>query len=433
MKVFISFATEDFVTPGHDEILIRLASILNDREITGSFHVTGEVVRKWRRHHCREVIEALSRHEIGYHSNTHGAFPFIGRVASELPWDEAVGTLLETESRGIGDIEAVFGCKPAYYVTEFIKAPQLIQAMVKLGVDVMGFSELPEGKHSFRRFMGAWCFAAPHIGLESPPHPGRFAEMTAAFDQVYEREIPLLKLFNHPYKFLYNNKIASWISENRIYRKYDHDWKTPGKSMYDRSTVEGLLRELEAFLDYVKSRKNIEFVNTAEAVSQYRVALPLYVNRDILSGVGEAIAPLGDFTPAEVFGLLIGAVTRETEELPFRRLIGPVEPSPELTQAVTLPLEKILPALRAVDREMDFTSQMPSAISDIPPGALWRGMISYLKAPGKTITFTPGPELPEEAAEPYFAAETWMKKSYPEHFTGEKICEACRRQSWTLN
>ena len=80
VKLFISFATEEFVTPAHSEILIKIASILSERNITGSFHLTGEFARNLRGNQRSDVIEALRQHEIGYHSNTHGAYPFIGGI-----------------------------------------------------------------------------------------------------------------------------------------------------------------------------------------------------------------------------------------------------------------------------------------------------------------------------------------------------------------
>ena len=80
VKLFISFATEEFVTPAHSEIIIKIASILSDRCITGSFHLTGEFARYLRDNQRCDIIEVLRQHEIGYHSNTHGAYPFIGSI-----------------------------------------------------------------------------------------------------------------------------------------------------------------------------------------------------------------------------------------------------------------------------------------------------------------------------------------------------------------
>ena len=51
---------------------------------------------------------------------------------------------MRTESKGILDIENIFGKRPTYYVTEFTKAPQLIYALSSLGIDLLGFSGLPE-------------------------------------------------------------------------------------------------------------------------------------------------------------------------------------------------------------------------------------------------------------------------------------------------
>ena len=55
----ISFATEDFITPGHDMVLMRICDILEARGITGSFHLTGEFARYLRRERRVELIDRL--------------------------------------------------------------------------------------------------------------------------------------------------------------------------------------------------------------------------------------------------------------------------------------------------------------------------------------------------------------------------------------
>ena len=59
MKIIVSFATEEFVTPEHDDVILRLAAILRRRGITGSFHLTGDYARKLRERRRSDVITAL--------------------------------------------------------------------------------------------------------------------------------------------------------------------------------------------------------------------------------------------------------------------------------------------------------------------------------------------------------------------------------------
>ena len=207
VKLFISFATEEFVTPAHNGILLKIASILGERNITGSFHLTGEFARYLRGNQHFDVIEALQQHEIGYHSNTHGAHPFIGDICENNSWDSTVEKLMRTESKGILDIENTFGRRPTYYVTEFTKAPQLIYALRSLGIDVLGFSGLPNHKgRPFCWYTGSLCYTGPMLGVESPPHTDRLQKMKNKFDHLYQQEKAkgsngVIKLFNHPYKF----------------------------------------------------------------------------------------------------------------------------------------------------------------------------------------------------------------------------------------
>ena len=67
--VSIWLDTEDFVDPRADDAALRLASILTELDAPSTFKIVGEKVRVLERRGRDDVIDALSKHDIGYHSN----------------------------------------------------------------------------------------------------------------------------------------------------------------------------------------------------------------------------------------------------------------------------------------------------------------------------------------------------------------------------
>ena len=460
VKLFISFATEEFVTPAHNGILIKIASMLSQRNITGSFHLTGEFARKLRDNQHSDVIEALRQHEIGYHSNTHGAYPFIGSICENNSWDSAVEKLMRTEAKGILDIENIFGKRPTYYVTEFTKAPQLIYALRSLGIDLLGFSGLPKnGGVPFCWYTGSLCYTGPMMGVESPPHTDRLQGLKHKFDRLYQQEKAkgsngVIKLFNHPYKFAYNNHIASWVSKNQIYKSYNihSPWIVPHESLYSEEITTRLFSEFEQLLDYILDKGDTEFLSTSQIALPYSKKPPHFVTDEVFSELLDQInrniiwLKTGTmiFSPTEIFALMTYALKYLSNDrklpglLPLRDPLGPVLESRALNEAVSVPLDMIMRNIAHIDRELEFSQQLPAEMkfSDVKISleSAYFAFARMLQNPipdSGNITFQPTAPLPEIASNDYFHAQSWTKESYPAGFTGKNICLHCRLQSWT--
>src|SRR5690348_6759475 len=73
--VVLWFDTEDYIDPIADDAALRLANDLTQLGVHATFKVVGEKARVLESRGRRDVIEALSRHSIGYHSNWHSIEP----------------------------------------------------------------------------------------------------------------------------------------------------------------------------------------------------------------------------------------------------------------------------------------------------------------------------------------------------------------------
>ena len=81
VDVILWFDTEDYLLPADDDAAKRLADMLYERGIRATFKVVGEKARVLEKRGRRDVIDALKKHDIGYHSNFHSVHP----APAELP------------------------------------------------------------------------------------------------------------------------------------------------------------------------------------------------------------------------------------------------------------------------------------------------------------------------------------------------------------
>src|SRR5436309_5761844 len=73
--VVLWFDTEDYILPASDDAALHVAQFLTREGVRATFKVVGEKARTLERRGRTDVIEALKKHEIGYHSNFHSVQP----------------------------------------------------------------------------------------------------------------------------------------------------------------------------------------------------------------------------------------------------------------------------------------------------------------------------------------------------------------------
>src|ERR1043165_5950696 len=73
--VVLWFEREDYLEPSSDDAALRIAGDLTAEGVQATFKVVGEKARVLEKRGRRDVIQALSRHAIGYHSNWHSVHP----------------------------------------------------------------------------------------------------------------------------------------------------------------------------------------------------------------------------------------------------------------------------------------------------------------------------------------------------------------------
>jgi len=135
--VLLWFDTEDYILPQSDDAAKRLAVFLTQQGISATFKVVGEKARTLQRRQRQDVIGALARHDIGYHSNTHSQHPTVAEYEATLDWDQGVEEFTRRERPGFDDVARIFGKTPVAYGQPGASwAPQAFPALHKWGVPV---------------------------------------------------------------------------------------------------------------------------------------------------------------------------------------------------------------------------------------------------------------------------------------------------------
>src|SRR4026209_2213999 len=106
--VTLWFDTEDYILPQDDDATKRLADLLTNLGVRAPCKVVGEKARSLESRRRTDVIAALKRHDIGYHSNTHSQQPTIAVYLQHAGWEGGRAEAKRGEQSGAADAQRLF-------------------------------------------------------------------------------------------------------------------------------------------------------------------------------------------------------------------------------------------------------------------------------------------------------------------------------------
>ncbi|MGH9611936.1 MAG: hypothetical protein ACRD4P_02530, partial [Bryobacteraceae bacterium] len=113
--VVLWFDTEDYIEPASDDAALHIAADLTQMGVHATFKVVGEKARTLERRGRTDVIQALSKHCIGYHSNWHSIQPVPAVYEQRLGFLEGAEEFERREHGGFEDVRRIFGKTPVCY------------------------------------------------------------------------------------------------------------------------------------------------------------------------------------------------------------------------------------------------------------------------------------------------------------------------------
>jgi hypothetical protein len=102
--VLLWFDTEDYIEPAADDAALRIANDLTAEGVRGTFKVVGEKARVLESRGRRDVIQALQKHTIGYHSNFHSIHPAPAEYEQRLGYLDGAAEFERREGPGVADL-----------------------------------------------------------------------------------------------------------------------------------------------------------------------------------------------------------------------------------------------------------------------------------------------------------------------------------------
>src|SRR5206468_12905930 len=89
----LCFDVEDLVTPESDDAVLWMADSLSQSGLVGSLMIVGEKARLWEQRERRDVIEAVKRHHLGFHSTWHSVHPTTTEICLNLDFASGMEAL----------------------------------------------------------------------------------------------------------------------------------------------------------------------------------------------------------------------------------------------------------------------------------------------------------------------------------------------------
>ncbi|MHC4871829.1 MAG: hypothetical protein ACYTFY_08285, partial [Planctomycetota bacterium] len=138
MRTSFCFDVEDFQAPENlrlDDLVMDLCKTMTDAGIQGTLFTIGEKARVLRERGRQDVIDAMSKHDIGSHTNMGSIHPTVTERMEHAVWSDGVARMLADEATGIQEISEIIGT-PVRTLARHggSYSPHLVNALGKINV-----------------------------------------------------------------------------------------------------------------------------------------------------------------------------------------------------------------------------------------------------------------------------------------------------------
>jgi hypothetical protein len=459
--IVLWFDTEDYILPASDDAALRLATLLSSEGVKATFKIVGEKARTLERRGRQDVIAAIRRHEIGYHSNLHSQHPTPAERLSRMEWDEGVEEFNRTERVGFDDVHRIFGRVPICYGQPGASwTPQAYAALKQWGVSLY----LDEGDHVGIHNQPFWyCgllnvfkmrgyLTRVELQQDSDLEKAK-SEFLNIHQKLRAKSGGVVSIYYHPCEFVHRQ---FWDAVN-----FSHGLNPPRQAwqqppMKSRDETEQAFRNFKAYITFLKSAPGVEFVTGSDLPNLYRdeATRRMFSKDDILVLCQAAQKEISFWTgsgfslsPAEIFFLLNSTLVsfldnqKIPSEVKLEFAYGPTRRVEKLAGPLNVGWDQFVAACRDVHSALRKSHQIPNevwmgsrAISPADYLATLGVVVGELIESGKikeTILLHAG----NFTADQYVAEdspEIWKWIIFPEGFHAPKIMELAELQAWTL-
>ena len=265
LQVVLSFDTEDYVTPEAADAEKFWAEELSARGMRGSFQCVAEVIRSLRQRRREDVIEALGRHEIGYHTNLHSAPPVPPVALDGVGLAEGIEWVLRREAAGWALVMETFRRVPISYCPPGDSwTPHVLLALGAAGVKVWCAS-VPSRNLNPSWYCGLLCldydFAFDSFMGEEAAEEERFKQ---TFEDTLARKAHdgVMVIYTHPSRL-----VTTRFWDAPLYRGA-HPQPLPPAPLRPAAHINVLKERFRRLLDWIRERRHVELADYSAVYSK---------------------------------------------------------------------------------------------------------------------------------------------------------------------
>jgi hypothetical protein len=327
VDLILWFDTEDYLLPASDDAVKRLAELLSQRNIRATFKVVGEKARVLEKRGRADVIAALRKHDIGYHSNFHSVHPAPAEYLADCGLLDGVAEFVRREKQGAADVRRIFGRETlaCYGQPGSSWASQAIVALPEIGVNPVYVDEGSQVGLRSKPFWYAGALNAYNLGAnvtrmelhdDKAVEPGK-TQVTQVVQRLGGEGGGLISIYYHPCEWVHQ-QFWDGVNFSRGANPPREDWKIPPQRPAEQT--ERAFARFEQYIDHIKSL-GVRFVTASELPVIYAdrvrnqglteeelLGLAMKLSDEKATGVDYQLLTGKAVSPADQFELLAGVV-----------------------------------------------------------------------------------------------------------------------------
>jgi hypothetical protein len=449
------FDTEDFILPQADDAAKRLAEMFSRRNVKATFKIVGEKAKMLEERGRDDVILALAKNEIAYHSTWHSVHPTPSEYSRDLGWQEGVSEFIRREGVGLETLRRVFGVNASCYGQPGGSwTPQSYAALHTFGIpvylDVTSHVNLND-----RPFWYCGILTVLELGdcvMRTGWTDEEVRQACAKFDQVHHKLVQegggIISIFYHPCEFVHR-QFWDGVNFSHGVNPPRSQWKLP--PLKSPEEQEQAFKAFETYLEHIVKHSGVRLVTAREIPSLYpdRVySSPL--RRSDVHAVAEAFGKRLSYvelntrivSAAEGMLALAHFVAKvdkgsEPEQVELEFAYGPASRAERFATEGTFSWDATQQAARELVDIVHETKQLPSVVwvagQPLRPEDFAVTLASAVAAGHYTSAF---PMQRAELEAKKFVADDapglWGWVIFPKGFNAPHLMELARLQAWTI-
>jgi hypothetical protein len=393
VDVILWFDTEDYLLPASDDAAKRLAEMLSQRGIRATFKVVGEKARVLERRGRRDVIAALKKHDIGYHTDFHSVHPTPTEYLAECGLLDGMAEFVRREGAGAADVRRILGVSTlsCYGQPGSSWAAQAVAALKQIGVAPAGIPcYVDDGDHVGLDGQPFWYAGALTVYSMGPNvtrmdlHEPQAVEpakrkVAAIAERLRGQEGGgLISIYYHPCEWVHQ-QFWDGVNFSRGANPPRDQWRQPPQR--PAAETEAAFQRFGEYIDHIRALPGVRFVTASdlprvypdrvrtEGVSAADLAdLAANLVSGAASGVDHITMGNRSLSVADQFELLAravaGLIDRQPPQFPLRAtgLLGPDGPPPPPAKVGRLSWVAFREAVRDVSGYIRTTERVPARV-----------------------------------------------------------------------